>query len=42
MAKFYGVEGHGRGYLRLLHTNGICLFGEWEISEANEYSPESV
>ena len=28
----------GRGYLRLLHTNGICLFGEWEITEANNYS----
>ncbi len=27
-----------KGYRRLLHTNGIILFGEWEITEATPYS----
>ena len=27
-----------RGYRRLLHPNGVCLFGEWEITEPNDYS----
>ena len=28
----------GRGYRRLLHPNGICLFGKWEITEESGYS----
>jgi len=28
----------GKGYRRLLHRNGICLFGVWEITEATAYS----
>jgi len=28
----------GRGYRRLLHPNGICLMGEWRITEETEYS----
>jgi hypothetical protein len=28
----------GKGYRRILHRNGICLFGVWEITEATEYS----
>jgi len=28
----------GKGYRRLLHPNGVCLFGEWEVTEATEYS----
>ncbi len=28
----------GKGYRRLVHTNGICLFGRWEVTEATEYS----
>ncbi len=27
-----------KGYLRLLHPNGICLTGLWEITEDNPYS----
>ncbi|AMV39721.1 hypothetical protein [Planctomyces sp. SH-PL62] len=29
----------GRGFRRLLHPNGVCLFGSWEIDEAYEGSP---
>ncbi len=28
----------GRGFHRLLHTNGVCLTGLWEISEETRYS----
>jgi hypothetical protein len=28
----------GRGYRRLVHPNGICLFGEWQITEPSTYS----
>jgi hypothetical protein len=28
----------GRGYRRLVHPNGICLFGRWEITEPTPYS----
>lgn len=28
----------GKGYRRLLHPNGICLTGRWEITEDTEYS----
>lgn len=28
----------GKGFRRLLHPNGICLTGLWEISESNPYS----
>jgi hypothetical protein len=28
----------GRGYRRLLHPNGVCLTGRWEITEATEYT----
>jgi hypothetical protein len=28
----------GKGYRRLIHRNGICLFGIWEITEATDYS----
>lgn len=28
----------GRGFRRLLHANGVCLFGEWEIDQPTEYS----
>ncbi|MGR9087147.1 MAG: hypothetical protein ACU841_08745 [Gammaproteobacteria bacterium] len=28
----------GKGFRRLLHPNGICLTGLWEIIEENEYS----
>ena len=28
----------GRGYRRLLHRNGICLIGLWEITEPTNYS----
>jgi hypothetical protein len=28
----------GAGFLRLLHPNGICLTGFWEITEPNPYS----
>lgn len=27
-----------RGYRRLLHPNGVCLFGTWEITEDSPYS----
>lgn len=27
-----------RGFRRILHPNGICLFGLWEMSEDNPYS----
>lgn len=27
-----------KGFRRFLHPNGICLTGEWEITEATEYS----
>jgi hypothetical protein len=28
----------GRGFRRLLHPNGICLFGVWAVTEPTEYS----
>jgi hypothetical protein len=28
----------GKGYKRLLHPNGICLTGMWEITEQTQYS----
>jgi len=28
----------GKGFRRLLHPNGVCLFGEWEITESTPYS----
>src|SRR5262245_18943648 len=28
----------GRGYRRLVHPNGICLFGRWEITAPTPYS----
>ena len=28
----------GRGFRRLLHPNGVCLFGRWIIDEPTEYS----
>ena len=28
----------GRGFRRLVHPNGICLSGRWEITERTEYS----
>jgi hypothetical protein len=28
----------GRGYRRLLHPNGICLLGMWEVSQSTGYS----
>ena len=28
----------GKGFRRLLHPNGICLTGVWEITEENDYS----
>src|SRR5215210_5657591 len=28
----------GKGYRRLLHPNGICLTGSWEITEETPYS----
>src|SRR5262249_2397029 len=28
----------GQGFRRLLHPNGICLFGDWRITEPTEYS----
>jgi hypothetical protein len=27
-----------KGYRRLLHPNGVCLFGQWEITEPTPYS----
>jgi len=32
----WGVQ--GKGYRRLLHPNGVCLTGRWEITEETEYS----
>ena len=32
----WGAE--GKGFRRLLHPNGVCLTGRWEITEATEYS----
>jgi hypothetical protein len=29
---------NGKGQRRLLHPNGVCLTGLWEISEASDYS----
>jgi len=28
----------GKGFLRLLHPNGVCLTGRWHITEETEYS----
>jgi hypothetical protein len=28
----------GKGFLRLLHPNGVCLTGSWEITEESPYS----
>jgi hypothetical protein len=28
----------GKGYRRLLHPNGVCLTGQWEITEESKYS----
>jgi len=28
----------GKGFRRLLHPNGICLLGTWEITEETPYS----
>lgn len=28
----------GRGYRRLLHPNGVCLFGRWKIDESTKYT----
>jgi hypothetical protein len=28
----------GRGYRRLLHPNGVCLTGTWEITEPTDYT----
>lgn len=28
----------GKGFRRLIHPNGVCLTGLWEITEENEYS----
>lgn len=28
----------GKGFRRLLHPNGVCLTGRWEITEETEYS----
>src|SRR5579864_5579141 len=28
----------GKGYRRLLHANGVCLTGEWRITEQTGYS----
>jgi hypothetical protein len=32
----WGVD--GRGYRRLVHPNGVCLLGTWEITQPTEYS----
>src|ERR1044071_198908 len=32
----WGVD--GKGFRRLLHPNGVCLFGRWQITEDTEYS----
>src|SRR5436309_27554 len=31
----------GRGFRRILHPNGVCLTGTWEIDEAPEGAPYS-
>src|SRR6266480_6561613 len=28
----------GKGFRRLLHPNGVCLTGRWQITEETEYS----
>jgi hypothetical protein len=28
----------GKGFRRLLHPNGVCLFGRWQITEDTDYS----
>jgi hypothetical protein len=28
----------GRGFRRILHPNGVCLTGLWEVTEASEYT----
>ena len=28
----------GKGFRRLLHPNGVCLTGQWEITEPTDYS----
>lgn len=28
----------GKGFRKLIHTNGVCLTGKWEITEDNEFS----
>lgn len=32
----WGID--GKGFRRLLHPNGVCLTGRWEITEESEYS----
>lgn len=32
----WGID--GKGFRRLLHPNGVCLTGEWEITEPTEYT----
>ena len=32
----WGID--GRGFRRILHPNGVCLTGEWRITETTEYS----
>lgn len=32
----WGVD--RKGFRRIIHPNGICLFGTWEISEPSQYS----
>jgi hypothetical protein len=32
----WGVD--GKGFRRLLHPNGVCLTGRWQITEETEYS----
>src|SRR5215467_9419763 len=32
----WGVD--GKGFRRLLHPNGVCLTGRWQITEPTEYS----
>jgi hypothetical protein len=29
---------NGRGFRRILHPNGVCLTGEWKITEDSEYT----
>jgi hypothetical protein len=28
----------GKGYRRIIHRNGVCMFGAWQITEATPYS----